>query len=79
MESLKVCAITIHLESVGQAGIACRSDLDLHAEVSVVGMETKVFQDFERPVNVSGYDTKGPVAGFENSICWNGIRRVRNW
>jgi hypothetical protein len=62
MESLKVCAITMQLVSLGQTGPACRSDLDSHANASVVGMEVITFQDFERPVNVSGYDPKGPVA-----------------
>jgi hypothetical protein len=41
---------------------ACRSDLDSHADASVVGMEVITFQDFEYPVNVSGYDPKGLVA-----------------
>jgi hypothetical protein len=27
----------------------------------MVGMEVIAFQDFERPVNVSGYDPKGPL------------------
>jgi hypothetical protein len=62
MESLKVCDITMHLGSLGQTGPACRSDLDSHADMSMVGMEVITFQDFERPVNVSGYDPKGPVA-----------------
>jgi hypothetical protein len=61
MESLKVCAITIHLGYLVQTGPACRSDLDSHADASVVGMEVITFQDFERPVNVSGYYPKGPV------------------
>jgi hypothetical protein len=64
MESLKVYAITMHLVSVRQTGLACRSDLDLYVDTSVVGMEVITFQDFERPVNVSGYDPNGPVAGF---------------
>jgi hypothetical protein len=54
MESLKVCAITMHLVSIEQTGPACRSDLDSHADASVEGMEVTTFQDFERPVNVSG-------------------------
>jgi hypothetical protein len=62
MESLKVCTITMHLGSLEQTGPACRSDLDSHVDTSVVGMEMITFQDFERPVNVSGYDPKGPVA-----------------
>jgi hypothetical protein len=61
MECLKVCAITMHVGYLGQTGPACRSDLDSHAEASVVGMEVITFQAFERPVNVSGYDSKGPV------------------
>jgi hypothetical protein len=62
MEYLKVCAITMHLGYLGQTGPACRSELDSHADASVVGMEVIIFQDFERPENVSGYDPKGPVA-----------------
>jgi hypothetical protein len=57
MESLKVCAITMHLGYP-----ACRSDLDSHADVSMVGKEVITFQDFGRPVNISGYDPKGHVA-----------------
>jgi hypothetical protein len=34
----------------------CISDLNSHADASVVGMEVITFQDFERPVNISGYD-----------------------
>jgi hypothetical protein len=62
MVSLEICAITMHLGSLQQTGPACRSDLDSHADASVVEMEVISFQDFERPVNVSGYDPKGPVA-----------------
>jgi hypothetical protein len=62
MESLKVCAITMHLGSLGQTGPAYRSNLDSHDDSSVVGMEVITFQDFKCPVNVSGYDPKGPVA-----------------
>jgi hypothetical protein len=62
MESLEICAITIYVGSLRKTGPVCRSDLDSHADVSVVGMEVITFQDFERPVNVCGYDPKGPVA-----------------
>jgi hypothetical protein len=62
MESLKVCAITMHLGSLGKTGPACRSDLNLHTDASVVGVEVITFQDFERPVNDSAYDPKGPLA-----------------
>jgi hypothetical protein len=62
MESLEICAITMHLGSQRQTSPACRSDLDSHANASVEGIEVITFQDFEHPVNVSGYDPKGPVA-----------------
>jgi hypothetical protein len=52
----------MHLGSLLQTGPACRSDLDSHVDASVVGMEVITFQDFERPVNVSGYFPKVPVA-----------------
>jgi hypothetical protein len=52
----------MHLGSLGQTGPACRSYLDLHADASVVGMEVITFQDVDSPVNVSGYEPKGPVA-----------------
>jgi hypothetical protein len=59
MESLEVCAITVHMGSVGQTGLACRSDLDSHADASVVGMEVIIFQDFKSPLNVSGMTQRG--------------------
>jgi hypothetical protein len=62
MEYLEVCAITMHLGSLRQTGPACRYDLDSHADASVLGMEVITFQDFERRVNVSGYDPNCPVA-----------------
>jgi hypothetical protein len=62
MESLEICAITMHLGSLRHTGPAYRYDLDSHADAGVVGMEVITFQDFERSVNVSGYDPKGPVA-----------------
>jgi hypothetical protein len=62
MESLEVCAITMHLRSLRQTGPTCRSGLDSHADASVVGMEVITFQDFERPVKISGYDPKGLMA-----------------
>jgi hypothetical protein len=62
MESLKVYYITMNLGYLRQTCLACRSDLDSHADASVVGMEVITFQDIERPVNVSEDDPKGPVA-----------------
>jgi hypothetical protein len=61
MESMKVCAITMHLESLGQPVPACISDLNSYVDASVIGMEVITFQDFECPVNISGYDPKGSV------------------
>jgi hypothetical protein len=61
MESMEICAITMHLGSLRQTGPACRSDLDSHADASAVGMEVITLQDFEHPVNVSGYDPKCPM------------------
>eukprot|EP00978_Attheya_sp_CCMP212_P012779 scaffold31941_cov69-Attheya_sp.AAC.6 len=34
-----------------------RTETDSHANTSVVGKECLVFHDFERPVNVSGFDS----------------------
>jgi hypothetical protein len=62
MEYMKVCNITMHLGSLVQTDPAFRSDPDSHADTIVVGMEVITFQDFERPVNISGYDPKGPMA-----------------
>jgi hypothetical protein len=36
-----------------------RSDLDSHSDASVVGKEVLLFNDFNREVNVSGYDPVG--------------------
>jgi hypothetical protein len=62
MESLEICDIAMYLGSLRQTGPTFRSKIDSHANASVLGMEAIAFQDFERPVNVSGYDPKGPVA-----------------
>jgi hypothetical protein len=62
MESLEIFAITMHLGSLRQTGPSCISDLDSHVDASMVGIEVITFQDFEHPVNVSGYDPKGTVA-----------------
>ena len=39
-----------------------RTELDSHAEACVVGKHALIFQDFDRPVNVTTYDPKGPTA-----------------
>jgi hypothetical protein len=72
MESLEICAITMHLGYLRQTGPACRSGLDAHADASVVGMEVITFQGFERPMNISGYDPKGPVAGMAYDVPGSG-------
>ena len=37
-----------------------RTDLDSHAEVCVLGKHCLVLFDYERPVEVKGYDPDGP-------------------
>jgi hypothetical protein len=61
MESLEICNITMYLGSLRKTGPACRFYLESHADAIMVGMEAITVQDFERPVNVSGSDPKGPV------------------
>ena len=39
-----------------------RTELDSHAEACVVGKHALIFHDFDRPVNVTTYDPKGPTA-----------------
>jgi hypothetical protein len=45
--------------SAGQTGETNRSDLDPHTDFSVVGLESIVFLDWDRPVVVSSYDPAG--------------------
>jgi hypothetical protein len=37
------------------------TDLDLHTNQSLLGSNTFVIHDFDKPVNVIGYDPRGPV------------------
>jgi hypothetical protein len=53
-------ALTLCQVSVDQVGKVCRSDLDSHDDACVVGQESIFFQYCGRPVNIIGYDPKGP-------------------
>ena len=37
------------------------SDLDSHADQCMLGDKTLVVNDFDKPVNIIGYDPKGPI------------------
>ena len=39
-----------------------RTDLDSHADQCAVGRNVLVVHDFDRPINVTGYDPNGPIA-----------------
>ena len=39
-----------------------RTDLDSHAGQRAVGHNSLIVHDYERPINVSGYDPSGPIA-----------------
>jgi Reverse transcriptase (RNA-dependent DNA polymerase) len=39
-----------------------QTDLDSHADQCAVGSNSLIVHDYERPINVSGYDPNGPVA-----------------
>jgi hypothetical protein len=41
--------------------VETRTDLDSHADQCAIGSNALVFYDFDRPINVTGYDPKGPV------------------
>ena len=43
-----------------------RTDLDLHADQCAIGCNALVTHDFDRPINVSGYDPNGPIS---NNLC----------
>jgi hypothetical protein len=52
----------IHVGSLKTESDNIMMHLDSHAEQCVVGANALIFQDFERPVDVCGYDPRGPVA-----------------
>ncbi|KAI2495419.1 Reverse transcriptase (RNA-dependent DNA polymerase) [Fragilaria crotonensis] len=39
-----------------------RTDLDSHADQCAIGRNALLVHDYDRPINVSGYDPNGPVA-----------------
>lgn len=39
-----------------------RTDLDSHADQCAVGHNSLIVHDYDRPINVSGYDPSGPIA-----------------
>ncbi|KAI2506148.1 Reverse transcriptase (RNA-dependent DNA polymerase) [Fragilaria crotonensis] len=39
-----------------------RTDLDSHADQCAVGHNSLIVHDYDRPINVSGYDPAGPIA-----------------
>ena len=41
--------------------IESRTDLDSHADQCAIGSNALVTHDFDRPINVSGYDPNGPI------------------
>ena len=49
----------MRLGSVSQVKVTNRSDLDSHADCSVLGREAYVFGDFDRVVQVTGWDPAG--------------------
>jgi len=48
------------LQDHGKEG--SRSELDSHADTCVSGKDSLVIHDFDRPVNITGYDPNQPVA-----------------
>ena len=50
------------LGSVDVSVAESRTDLDSHADQCAVGSNVLVVHDYDRPLNVTGYDPNGPVA-----------------
>jgi hypothetical protein len=44
------------------------TDLDLHTNQSLLGFNTLVIHDFDKPVNIVGDDPRGPVTHSLNTI-----------
>ena len=47
---------TMRVNATNSACVETRTEIDSHADTCVVGDNTLLFQDFDRPVNVTGYD-----------------------
>ena len=52
---------TLTLGLIDTCVVKTRTDLDLHADQCAIGSNALVFHDFDRPINVTGYDPNGPV------------------
>jgi hypothetical protein len=54
------------IRSLGALDVAVpnesRTDLDSHADQCAVGHNSLIVHDFERPVNITGYDPSGPTS-----------------
>ena len=49
------------LDSIDIDVAKTRTDLDSHADQCAIGSNALVTHDFDRPINVSGYDPNGPI------------------
>ncbi len=57
---------TLTLGSIDTRVVETRTDLNSHADQCAIGSNALIFHDFVRPINVTGYDPKGPV---HNNLC----------
>jgi hypothetical protein len=57
------------------------TDLDSHANQCVLGSNTLVVYDYKNPLNIIGYDPKGPVSKELRTITARsiGIRLPQYW
>jgi hypothetical protein len=46
------------------------TDLDSHTNQSLLGFNTLVIHNFDKPVNIVGYDPRGPVTHSLHMISW---------
>jgi hypothetical protein len=61
---LTVSAFTLRLGFVGRVEVIHISEIGSHVDTSDVGKDALVFNDFNREVTVSGYDTAGETKFF---------------
>ena len=54
-------SVVVNISRLGIQDTETRTDLDSHAECCVLGKHCLVLQDFDRPVEVKGYDPTGPI------------------
>jgi hypothetical protein len=60
--SLSVMRLVRALAALQDHGEGLRLELDSHADTCVIGKDSLVIHDFDRPVNVTGYEPNQPVA-----------------